>query len=163
MNKVLLTGAKGFLGTYLENQLKLEGYEVITLGRTASDINFDLSKGIPEIPTDINYIVHAAGKAHVVPKNEIENQAFYDEYGYDKIIKHSTDSFYEKELLCIRSKIIFTLRRNNFIEYLFNNDVIPIHEKKMLKKKIHLKKVSTLVMTIYHSNGMNDNERCRKV
>jgi hypothetical protein len=67
----------------------------------------------------------------------IENQAFYDEYGYDKIIKHSTDSFYEKELVCIRSKIIFTLRRNNFIEYLFNYHVKPIHEKKMIKKKIN--------------------------
>jgi hypothetical protein len=67
----------------------------------------------------------------------LENQAFYDEYGYDKIIKHSTDSFYEKEIICIRSKIIFTLRRNNFIDYLFHNDTKPIHEKKLLKKKIN--------------------------
>jgi hypothetical protein len=67
----------------------------------------------------------------------LENHSFYYKYGYDKIIKHSIDNFYEKENENIQSKIIFSLRRNNFIEYLFNDNINPIHEKKYTKKKIN--------------------------
>ena len=68
---------------------------------------------------------------------KLENDYFYDNYGYSKIIKHSIDNFYDREIGCIQAKIIFSLRRNNFIDYLFNNDIKPIHEQKYVKTKIN--------------------------
>lgn len=66
----------------------------------------------------------------------LENNSFFDTYGYNKIISHSLNNFYEKEIFCIESKIIFTLKRNNFIEYLFTNNIKPKHEQKYVKTKI---------------------------
>jgi hypothetical protein len=66
----------------------------------------------------------------------LENNSFYDSYGYDKIISHSITTFYEKEIQSIQAKIIFTLRRNNFIDYLFNSGIKPIHQQKYVKTKI---------------------------
>lgn len=75
--RILLTGASGFLGGHLLEYLVVE-HEVVALGRSdANDIRCDLSTGIPVLSaTDM--VVHAAGKAHVVPKTEEERKAFWD-------------------------------------------------------------------------------------
>jgi len=78
---ILITGATGFLGTTLCYSLAKDGYRILKLGkRQDNDIQFDLSeKDIKlNVQEDIDYVVHAAGKAHVVPKNEIEAKEFYD-------------------------------------------------------------------------------------
>ncbi|HYG15653.1 MAG TPA: NAD-dependent epimerase/dehydratase family protein [Bacteroidia bacterium] len=75
--KVLLTGANGFLGKYINKALIEQGYDVITLGRTDADIVCNLAKEIPVITNEIQAIVHAAGKAHVVPKTEEEKHDFF--------------------------------------------------------------------------------------
>ena len=73
--KVLLTGAHGFLGTHLLEGLK--EHQVFTLGRHREDhISADISVGIPELPA-VEMVIHAAGKAHQVPKNEQEAQRFH--------------------------------------------------------------------------------------
>lgn len=69
---VLLTGASGFLGNYINNSF-VSIVNVFTLGR----INCDLTHSIPLLP-DVNIVIHAAGKAHSVPKNSLEKQAFFD-------------------------------------------------------------------------------------
>lgn len=75
---VLLTGSSGFLGTVLQSSLTNQNYNVITLGRASSNnINFDLQTGVPVIDTAIDVVVHAAGKAHVVPRSEAESQEFF--------------------------------------------------------------------------------------
>lgn len=72
--KVLLTGATGFLGHYIQSHLP---EEVITLGRGIKNtIQADLAKEIPKLP-EIDMIVHNAGLAHTVPKTEKEKEEFF--------------------------------------------------------------------------------------
>lgn len=75
--KILLTGGGGFLGKIIIQELE-NSHELISLGRDISNqIRCDLSKEIPKIP-QVDMIIHAAGKAHVVPKTKAENQDFFD-------------------------------------------------------------------------------------
>lgn len=75
---VLLTGASGFLGKHIYEFL-LENYTIVeTLGRHNSDnIKFDFQSNTPLNLKHYNLVVHSAGKAHVVPRNESEAEKFY--------------------------------------------------------------------------------------
>ena len=76
--RLLFTGASGFLGHNLLPLLK-QSYEVTTLGLTPQDdLQCNLAKNVPELSTTYDIVLHAAGKAHVVPRTEAEKQAFYD-------------------------------------------------------------------------------------
>lgn len=80
MKDILLTGASGFLGRYLRPYLEKSG-TLYTLGRKR-DINpfhilSDLSLKKPDLKLHFKYVVHAAGKAHVVPRNKKEAGLFY--------------------------------------------------------------------------------------
>ena len=78
MNKLLFTGGTGFLGKNVTTLLQT-GYEVTTCGITPEDmIQANLAKMVPELPEQYDIVLHAAGKAHVVPKTEEEKQLFYD-------------------------------------------------------------------------------------
>lgn len=78
MNKLLFTGGTGFLGKNVMPLLK-ERYEVTTCGITPDDmLKANLAKDVPELPERYDVVLHACGKAHVVPKTEAEKQAFYD-------------------------------------------------------------------------------------
>ena len=74
----MLTGASGFLGSYIKNELVNRNYDVLTLGRKHADIIADLDHTVPIINKSIEYVVHAAGKAHMVPKTEAEAKMFFD-------------------------------------------------------------------------------------
>lgn len=75
--KILLTGGSGFLGKILKQELEKNNL-VITLGRGDSNqIRCDLSKEIPNIPP-VDMIVHAAGKAHVIPKTQAQKKEFFE-------------------------------------------------------------------------------------
>ena len=78
MDKLLFTGGTGFLGKSVM-PLLLKDYEVTTCGITPGDmIQANLAKMVPELPQQYDIVLHAAGKAHVVPKTEEEKQLFYD-------------------------------------------------------------------------------------
>lgn len=78
MNKILFTGASGFLGNNLKPLLN-KLYNLKTLGLTDNDnIRVNLATTVPEIKAPFDVILHAAGKAHVVPKTEAEKKAFFD-------------------------------------------------------------------------------------
>ena len=75
----LLTGASGFLGNYLQDYLSATGSKVLSLGRSAdSTIACNLATEIPIINEPADVVIHAAGKAHVVPKSDVEKQEFFD-------------------------------------------------------------------------------------
>lgn len=69
--RYLLTGASGFLGSYLIKSAISFNHDLIKLGRNSSnDVICDLSNEIPEFKNNsIHLIVHAAGKAHCFDKN----------------------------------------------------------------------------------------------
>ena len=73
--KILLTGANGFLGKIIQSQLHPQE-EIISAGRNNTIVICDLSNHIPVIPS-IDMVVHAAGKAHIIPKNAEEKKDFF--------------------------------------------------------------------------------------
>ena len=78
MNKLLFTGGTGFLGKNVMPLLQKD-YEVTTCGITPEDmIQANLAKMVPELPQQYDIVLHAAGKAHVVPKTKEEKQLFFD-------------------------------------------------------------------------------------
>lgn len=78
MERLLFTGGTGFLGKNVM-PLLMQQYEVTTCGITPDDmLKANLAKEIPDLPERYDVVLHACGKAHVVPKTETEKQAFYD-------------------------------------------------------------------------------------
>lgn len=77
MNNILLTGHSGFLGSHIKSYLNSKGYSIIKLGRNNnSDIICDLGNETFS-SENLDYIIHAAGKAHVTPKTQEEIDEFY--------------------------------------------------------------------------------------
>ena len=78
MKKLLFTGASGFLGYNIRPILE-RSYDVHTIGLTDDDdIKINIAKEVPPMNTHYDVVLHAAGKAHVVPKTEAEKQVFFD-------------------------------------------------------------------------------------
>lgn len=78
MDSLLFTGASGFLGKNILPTL-IQKYEVTTLGNLPiDDIFVNLAKEIPSFSQHYDIVLHAAGKAHVVPKTPEEERSFYD-------------------------------------------------------------------------------------
>lgn len=56
-----------------------KSYDVHTIGLTdEDDIKINMAKEVPPINTHYDVVLHAAGKAHVVPRTEEEKKVFYD-------------------------------------------------------------------------------------
>lgn len=78
MEKLLFTGASGFLGYNIRPLLEKQ-YEVRTIGLTDDDdIKINMAKEVPPVNEHYDLVLHAAGKAHTVPKTDAEKQVFYD-------------------------------------------------------------------------------------
>lgn len=76
--KLLFTGASGFLGNNVRSLLE-EMYEIAAVGLTPQDdYTVNVAKEIPELRERYDIVLHAAGKAHSVPKTEAEKQVFFD-------------------------------------------------------------------------------------
>lgn len=79
MKKLLFTGASGFLGYNILPILHKEYETVHTMGLgQEDDIKINLAKEVPAINTHYDIVLHACGKAHVVPRTPEEEKAFYD-------------------------------------------------------------------------------------
>lgn len=77
MKTLLFSGASGFLGRSIRPILK-ETYEIDTVGITQEDTYpVDLSSEIPVLKQKFDVVLHAAGKAHVVPQTKDESDAFF--------------------------------------------------------------------------------------
>lgn len=75
---LLFTGASGFLGAHVKPLLNTK-YSIQTVGLTEQDdYLIDISKAVPELTNQYDIVLHAAGKAHSVPKTEAEKKVFFD-------------------------------------------------------------------------------------
>lgn len=72
---ILLTGANGFLGSYIK--MAFADQNLTTLGLSDCDLNYNLASGIPVLKNSFDIVIHAAGKAHTVPRNRVEKEAFF--------------------------------------------------------------------------------------
>lgn len=82
-SKVLVTGANGFIGSVLCNELKLHGFNVRTLNRTPcspgmDDWMMDLATNPcdPELCRNIDTIFHLAGKAHALAETAKDEELY---------------------------------------------------------------------------------------
>lgn len=76
VNKILVTGSNGFLGSCIYNELS--NYSIKGLSRNRSYYNVDLSKNIPLFDESFDLIIHCAGMAHLSPNNLYQSKLFFD-------------------------------------------------------------------------------------
>lgn len=78
MERLLFTGGTGFLGRNIRPMLE-RMYDVTTCGITSENrIKANLAKEVPMLDKHYDVVLHACGKAHMVPKTEKDRQAFFD-------------------------------------------------------------------------------------
>lgn len=77
MEKILVTGANGFLGELIFKELSDVNF-LFSLSRTYGDYKVLLEKEIPVFNQNFDLVIHAAGKAHSIPRTEEEKKQFYD-------------------------------------------------------------------------------------
>jgi nucleoside-diphosphate-sugar epimerase len=77
MLNLLLTGASGFLGNCLLKELS-KSYNIETLGLgNINNIDINLANEIPKLRKHHDIVLHAAGKAHSVPRSQEESLDFF--------------------------------------------------------------------------------------
>lgn len=74
---ILLTGANGFLGKIIIKTLEKES-QIRTLSRNLGEYRVSLDKEIPDFRETYDLVIHAAGKAHSMPKTEVERKQFHE-------------------------------------------------------------------------------------
>jgi nucleoside-diphosphate-sugar epimerase len=78
MTTMLMTGATGFLGKAIKPALDAM-YDITTCGRSAdNDIVVDLARTVPSLPRRYDIVLHAAAKAHTLPRTEAEVREYFD-------------------------------------------------------------------------------------
>ena len=73
---ILITGANGFLGRYLNQAFKDKPFK--TIGLSGCNFNINLAQGVPQLIGKYKFVVHAAGKAHSVLKSQKEEKEFFN-------------------------------------------------------------------------------------
>jgi nucleoside-diphosphate-sugar epimerase len=134
--KILLTGSTGYLSRpFIDN---LKNFTTTTLSRDHSDYNIDLSKFIPKFQNSFDIVIHAAGKAHLIPKNNDEIDSFYqvNVQGTDNLLKGLTINL-PKQFVFISSVSVYGIidgeNINEFCQLLAND---PYGKSKIEAEKI---------------------------
>ena len=105
MENLLFTGGTGFLGKNARPILDTM-YNVSTCGITPDDtIKANLAKEIPALDQHYDVVLHACGKAHIVPRTEEEKQELDALMGNAAVADTSTDQMIEKELEELKRKM----------------------------------------------------------
>jgi len=116
--RTLLTGASGFLGSYLRNGF---GEKLITLGRGAGNhVQCDLANEIPSLP-QFDMVIHSAGLAHRIPKNPEEERAFYQVnlFGTQNLLKGLDQCEYPpKSIVFISTVAVYGVEEGEMISEL---------------------------------------------
>ena len=110
----LLTGSNGFLGKIIKDHFLLG--KIITLGRENANIICDFTLSIPSlVPVDL--VIHAAGKAHVVPKTLAEKQDFFNVnvQGTINLLKGLESTGIPKSFIFISSIAVYGKKQGNLI------------------------------------------------
>lgn len=76
--RILLTGATGFVGTYLTPLLRGQGFAVDAVGRTETGPLGPDTDWRPFLHGDTGAVIHLAGRAHVMREEAADPEAEYD-------------------------------------------------------------------------------------
>lgn len=106
--KILITGSNGFLGRLICAELENEN-EIFGLSRNLGNYKFSLEKQIPVFNNEFEVVIHAAGKAHSVPKTEIQKKEFYEVnvVGTQNLLKGLENSTLPKKFIFISSVSVY--------------------------------------------------------
>jgi len=108
MENVLVTGYTGFLGKSIFDSLS-GCYRVYGLSRNSGDYILSLESIVPDFIDNFDLIIHCAGKAHNVPRTELEKEAFY-KVNYDgtlNLLKGLEKSGLPKQFVFISSVAVY--------------------------------------------------------
>lgn len=114
--KFLLTGSTGFLGSTILKALSKE--EVYTLGRNKCSISVDLKNLTSELfLPKVDFVVHLAGKAHVIPKTLGEEIDFFETnvIGTKNLLANLENGRLPKVFVFISSVAVYGLATGNNI------------------------------------------------
>ncbi|CAM3672969.1 NAD-dependent epimerase/dehydratase family protein [Flavobacterium chungbukense] len=105
---ILLTGANGFLGKEIIRIFDQKS-NIITLSRSSGNYQLSLNKEVPEFSHHFDTVIHAAGKAHSVPKTEIEEREFYEVnvIGTENLLKALKRNGVPKQFVFISSVSVY--------------------------------------------------------
>jgi nucleoside-diphosphate-sugar epimerase len=122
---ILLTGANGFLGKIIIKVLE-EKYKIVTLSKNSGDYQICLNKQIPNFQNDFEMVIHAAGKAHSIPKTEMEKMMFHEVnvIGTENLLKGLEKKGIPKEFVFISSVSVYGKEFGNGI-----NEEYPLDAK----------------------------------
>ena len=138
MKKLLFTGASGFLGYNIRPILE-KSYDVHTIGLTDDDdIKFNIAKAVPPLNTHYDVVLHAAGKAHTVPKTEAEAQVFFDVnyQGTVNLCKALENAGFPKALIFISTVAVYGCEFGELIdEYHPLNGNTPYAKSKIMAEE----------------------------
>jgi nucleoside-diphosphate-sugar epimerase len=113
--QILLTGANGFLGRILKQELTEN--ELTTLGRSSADIIANLTTTVPVFEKSFDLVIHAAGQAHLVPKSVFEINLFNEVnvQGTAHLLKGLKSAGIPKYFVFISSVSVYGLESGNEI------------------------------------------------
>jgi 5-methylcytosine-specific restriction endonuclease McrA len=111
---------------YFESKKKKEAYRK-TISEFLNGIVFE------------NYLLKFNNFEELKRDFESANFQFNWTIKYKDLFNNNNKLFYKDEYDCVNSGIIFTLKNNNFNEYLLNRKIVPSHKFKKDKKRISKK------------------------
>jgi len=113
---ILLTGANGFLGKSMIKKLGVSN--VITLSRKKSHHQIDLKNEVPVFENVFDTVIHAAGKAHLVPKTEKEKKDFFsvNVTGTENLLKGLERSGLPEKFVFVSSVSVYGISKGILID-----------------------------------------------
>lgn len=150
--KVLLTGANGFLGKSIKEKF-LNDHKVSDLSRSQGDYKYFLEKEIPIFKENFDLVIHSAGKAHSIPKSDLEKREFHDVnvVGTLNLLKGLENNELPKQFVFISSVSVYGQETGSNIDETHSLDAIdPYGVSKIEAEKIIIEwcKINHIVCTI---------------
>lgn len=105
---VLLTGANGFLGKFISEEVSKKN-TLFTLSRNSGDYKVFLENDIPIFKSLFDVVIHAAGKAHSIPKTDSEKRQFHNinVVGTENLLKGLEKTGMPKKFIFISSVSVY--------------------------------------------------------
>lgn len=82
---------------------------------------------------EIKYCEKFSNIEELMADIEIKNDMFYKKIDYKEYYNDDSNYFYKEEEVCVNNKQVYSLKNNNFIDFLIDNKTVPDHKFKKSK------------------------------